>query len=163
MHCPTPPSEKNTSQLHPWNKLPPPANTVMQVLMVSGNVAIPPSLMCISRTPSLVPIRTKITRRYWRRRRNQYLCLCLEMWKDFTPLVYSVDGIVGRETKNREKRLVYHLSEKWHKPLPQMGYYVQIRMFIAMVSANSLLIHGSRDWQCPPRPFIFNQHAMNDW
>jgi hypothetical protein len=30
--------------------------------------------------------------------------LCLEMRKDFTPLVYSVDGIAGREAKNAEKR-----------------------------------------------------------
>jgi hypothetical protein len=34
------------------------------------------------------------------------------MRKDFTPLVYSVDGIAGREAKNAEKRLAYHLLEK---------------------------------------------------
>ena len=55
-------------------------------------------------------------------KKNQYLCLCLKMQKDFTPLVYSVDGIAGREAKNAEKHLTYHLSEKWHKPLPQMVY-----------------------------------------
>jgi hypothetical protein len=48
------------------------------------------------------------------------------MRKDFTPLVYSIDGIAGREAKNVEKRLAYHLSEKWHKQLPQMLYYVRI-------------------------------------
>jgi hypothetical protein len=57
------PAEKKTPRLHPQIKLPPPANAVMQVPMVSGNVAVPPSLMCVSWTPSLVPIRTKITRR----------------------------------------------------------------------------------------------------
>ncbi len=59
-------------------------------------------------------------------KKNQYLRPCLEMRKDFTPLVYSVDGIAGREAKNAEKRLAYHLSEKWHKQLPQMVYYVRI-------------------------------------
>jgi len=59
-------------------------------------------------------------------KKNQYLRPCLEMQKDFTPLVYSVDGIAGREAKNAEKRLVYHLSEKWHKQLPQMVYYVRV-------------------------------------
>jgi hypothetical protein len=85
------------------------------------------------------------------------------MRKDFTPLVYSVDGIAGREAKNAEKCLVYHLLEKWHKPLPQMVYYVRIRMSIAVVHANSLLIRGSRDRQCPCCVVIFDRHAMNNW
>jgi hypothetical protein len=34
------------------------------------------------------------------------------MWKDFTPLVYSVDGIAGIEAKNAEKHIAYHLMEK---------------------------------------------------
>jgi hypothetical protein len=84
------------------------------------------------------------------------------MQKDFTPLVYSVDGIAGREAKNAEKRLAYHLLEKWQKPLPQMVYYVWIRMSITVERANSLLIHGSRDRQHPRRAVIFDQHAMNN-
>jgi hypothetical protein len=39
--------------------------------MVSGNVAVPPSLMCGSRTPSLVPIGTKTTRKYLHNRRRR--------------------------------------------------------------------------------------------
>jgi hypothetical protein len=96
-------------------------------------------------------------------KKNQYLRPCLEMRKDFTPLVYSVDGIAGREAKNAEKRLAYHLSEKWHKQLPQMVYYVRIRMAIAVVRANSLLIRGSKDRQRPRHPVISDRHAMNDW
>jgi hypothetical protein len=95
--------------------------------------------------------------------KNQYLCPCLEMRKDLTPLVYSVDGIAGREAKNAEKRLAYHLLEKWHKPLPQMVYNVWIRISIAVVCANTLLIRGSRDRQCPCHLVIFDQHAMNNW
>jgi hypothetical protein len=97
---------------------------------------------------------------YWilaqqeKEKKNQYLCPCLEMRKDFTPLVYSVNGIAGREAKNAEKHLTYHLLEKWHKQLPQMVYYVRIQMAIAVVRANSLLIRGSRDWQRPRRPVI---------
>jgi hypothetical protein len=92
-------------------------------------------------------------------KKNQYLCLCLGMQKDFTPLV--VNGITGREAKNA-KHLAYHLLEKWHKPLPHMVCYVRIRMSIAVVRANSLLIRGSRDRQCTRRPVIFNQHDMNN-
>jgi hypothetical protein len=96
-------------------------------------------------------------------KKNQYLCPCLEMRKDFTPLVYSVNGIAEREAKNAEKHLAYHLLEKWHKQLPQMVYCVWIRMAIAVVRANSLLIRCSRDRQRPHHPVISDQHAMNDW
>ena len=95
-------------------------------------------------------------------KKNQCLRPCLEMRKDITPLVYSVDGITWRE-KNAEKRLTYHLLENWHKQLPQMAYHVLIQMVIAMVRANSLLIRGSRDRHRPPRPVISDRHAMNDW
>jgi hypothetical protein len=81
----------------------------------------------------------------------------------FVHAVYSVDGIAGREAKNAEKRLAYHLSEKWHKQFPQMVYYVRIRMAIAVAHANSLLIRGSRDPQRSRRPVISDRHAMNDW
>jgi hypothetical protein len=95
--------------------------------------------------------------------KHQYLCPCLEMWKDFTPLVYSVDGIAGREAKNVERHLVCHLLEKWHKQLPQIVYYVCVRMVIAMVHASSLLIRGSRDRQCLCCLVNFDWHAMSNW
>ncbi len=91
----------------------------------------------------------KVLAQQKKEKKNQYLHPCLEMRKDFTPLVYSVNGIAWREAKNAEKRLTYHLSEKWHKQLPQMVYYVWIRMAIAGVCTNSLMIRGSRDWQRP--------------
>jgi hypothetical protein len=105
----------------------------------------------------------KVLAQQEKEKKNQYLRPCLEMQKDFTPLVYSVDGIAGKEAKNAEKHLAYHLSEKWHKHLPQMVYNGWIRMAIAVVRANSLLIRGSRNRQRPRRPVISDQHAMNDW
>jgi hypothetical protein len=105
----------------------------------------------------------KVLAQQEREKKKQYLCPCLKMRKDFTPLVYSVDGIAGREAKNAEKHLAYHLFEKWHKPPPLMVYYVRVRMAIAMVHANSLLIHGSRDWHHPRQTVIFDRHTMNDW
>ncbi len=61
----------------------------------------------------------KILKQQEKEKKNQYLRPCLEMWKDFTPLVYSVDGIAWREATNAEKCLAYHLLEKWHKQLPR--------------------------------------------
>jgi hypothetical protein len=47
----------------------------------------------------------KVLAQQEKEKKNQYLHPCLEMRKDFTPLVYSVDGIAGREAKNAEKHL----------------------------------------------------------
>ena len=45
-------------------------------------------------------------------KKDKYLASCHEMRKDFTPLVYSVDGIAGREAKAAEKRLASYLAKK---------------------------------------------------
>ncbi|KAL7524872.1 hypothetical protein ACHAXR_000752, partial [Thalassiosira sp. AJA248-18] len=85
--------------------------------------------------------------------KSKYLDVCHELRKDFTPLVYSVDGIAGREAKGAEKRLATLLANRWRRPYSQMVGYVKVRMAIAVVRANSLLIRGSRD-RAPRRPFI---------
>jgi hypothetical protein len=78
-------------------------------------------------------------------KKDKYLQNCLEMRKNFTPMVYSVDSIAGREARNVEKRLATHLAGKWNHEYSQMVFYVRVRMAIAVVRANSLLIRGSRD------------------
>ena len=45
----------------------------------------------------------------------------------------------------------------------QMVYYVRVRMAIAVVRANSLLIRGSRDRQQSRRPLIPDGAALGDW
>ena len=78
-------------------------------------------------------------------------------------MVYSVDGIAGREARNAEKRLATHLAGKWNHEYSQMVYYVRVRMAITVVHANSLLIRGSRDRQQPQRPLIPDGAALGDW
>ena len=78
-------------------------------------------------------------------------------------MVYSVDGIAGREAWNAEKRLATHLASKWNREYFQMVYYVRVRMAIAVVRANCLLIRGSRDQQRPRRPLIPDGAALGDW
>ena len=41
---------------------------------------------------------------------KKYLDLCLEMWRDFTSLVYSVDAMAGKEARAAYKSLVCLLS-----------------------------------------------------
>ncbi len=89
----------------------------------------------------------KVLEQHKKEKKDKYLQNCLEMRKDFTPMVYSVDGIAGGEVQNAEKRLATHLAGKWNRDYSQMVYYVRVRMAIAMVQANSLLICGCWDQQ----------------
>lgn len=54
-----------------------------------------------------------------REKKGKYLQACHARRKDFTPLLYSVDGVQGhgREANMAEKQLASHLAQKWHKPL----------------------------------------------
>jgi hypothetical protein len=36
----------------------------------------------------------KVLLQHEKEKKDKYLWTCLEMWKDFTPMVYLVDGIV---------------------------------------------------------------------
>ena len=105
----------------------------------------------------------KVLLQHEKEKKDKYLQTCLELRKDFTPMVYSVDGIAGREARNAEKRLATHLASKWNRGYSQMVYYVRVRMAIAVVRANSLLIRGSRDRQQPRRPLIPDGAALGDW
>jgi hypothetical protein len=87
----------------------------------------------------------KVLEQHEKEKKDKFLQNCLEMRKNFTPMVYSVDGIAGHKAWNAEKRLPTHLAGKWNREYSQMVYYVRVRMAIAVVRANSLLICGSRN------------------
>ena len=87
---------------------------------------------------------------------------CLERRRDFTPLVYSVDGMAGRETKQAQRKLASRLAHKWNKEYSYMVAYVQARMALAVVRLNSLLMRGSRKRRAQ-RPLIDEGAAMLGW
>jgi hypothetical protein len=105
----------------------------------------------------------KVLSQHEKEKKDKYLRTCLEMRKDFTPMLYSVDVIAGREARNAERRLATHLASKWKRGYSQMVYYVRVWMAIAVVRANSLLIRRSRDQQHPRRPLIPDGAALEDW
>ncbi len=105
----------------------------------------------------------KVLSQHEKEKKDKYLQICLEMWKDFTPMVCLVDRIAGRKAWKAKKRLATHLASKWNRRYSQMVYYVRVWMSIAVVCANSLLIRGSRDQQQPRRPLIPDGAALGDW
>ena len=78
-------------------------------------------------------------------------------------MVYTVDGIAGREAKSAEKRLASALAEKWKREYSEMVFYVRVRMSLAVVKANSLLIRGSRDTEKRRPPVMADRASMYDW
>jgi hypothetical protein len=57
----------------------------------------------------------KVLEQHKKEKKDKYLQNCLEMRKDFAPMVYSVYGIAGREAQNAEKRLATQLAGKWNR------------------------------------------------
>jgi hypothetical protein len=106
---------------------------------------------------------SKVLAMHEKEKKDKYLQTCLALRKDFTPLVYTVDGIAGREAKSAEKHLATALAVKLKRPYGEMVYYVRVRMALAVIRANSLLIRGSRDCQKNRRPVINDRAAMYDW
>jgi hypothetical protein len=105
----------------------------------------------------------KVLLQHEKEEKDKYLRTCLELRKDFMPMVYSFDGIAERKARNAEKRLATHLASKWNRGYSHMVYYVRVRMVIAVVCPNSLLIRGSRDRQPSRRPLIPDGAALDDW
>ena len=105
----------------------------------------------------------KVLAKAEKEKKDKYLKACHELRKDFTPLVYSVDGIAAREARTAEKHLAELLALRWKKHRSEMIFYVRVRMALAVVRANSLLIRGSRDRQRPRHPAIADRAAFNDW
>jgi hypothetical protein len=106
---------------------------------------------------------SKLLARQEKEKKTKYLHSCHEMRKDFTPLVYTVDGVAGREARSAEKRLAALLADKWKRQYSQMVYYVRARIQLSLVRTTSLLIRGSRNhqghcWRNPP-----DGAAMSDW
>jgi hypothetical protein len=105
---------------------------------------------------------TKVLAAQEKEEKDKYLNPCLQQCKDFTPLVYLVEGIAGGEVRNAEKRLGALLVAKWKKEYSRMVHYVRVRMALPVVRANSLLIQGRRDRHGACRPHIADGYAMYD-
>ena len=85
-----------------------------------------------------------ILERHAREKKADYEEACLEKRRDFSPLVYSVDGMPCKEARAAEKRMATMLAKKWHRPYPEMCCYVRTRMSLAVVRSTTMLLRGDR-------------------
>ena len=78
-------------------------------------------------------------------KKDKYLHPCLERRCSFTPMVYSVDGIIGIEAVAAQQCLSSLLSNKLNWEYSEMYGFVRACMSLAIVRFNTLLLQGARD------------------
>ena len=87
---------------------------------------------------------TKILERHAKEKKDKYEAACLELRRDFTPLVYSEDGMASKDARTAERRVTWLLAEKWKRTYSDMAHFIQTRMSLAVVRSNTLLLRGDR-------------------
>jgi hypothetical protein len=96
-------------------------------------------------------------------KKDKYERACREQRKDFSPLVYSIDGMAGPKTRAAERRLAARFAWKWKREYSEMVGFVRTRMSLAVVRANSLMWRGSRTRRRAHPGTIQNGGAMETW
>ena len=87
----------------------------------------------------------KLLARHEKEKKKKYAEACQERRRDFTPLVFTVDGCGGVETNAAIKRLAALLAIKWRREYSEVCGYVKSRLSIALVRSASTCLRGSRD------------------
>ena len=77
-------------------------------------------------------------------KKKKYSQACAEKHISFTPLVFSVDGLIGTECQVFLKRLAERLASKWDKPYGQTISWIRTRVSFAVLRATNLCIRGTR-------------------
>ena len=86
----------------------------------------------------------KVLAAHEKEKKDRYLEACLERRRQFTPLVFSVDGLPGAEATAAIKRLSAMLAEKLQREYSVVCGYVRSQLQIALARSASLCIRGAR-------------------
>ena len=76
-------------------------------------------------------------------KKDDYLTPCLTRRRGFVFLLYSVDGVAGKETKSFERCIALLLSRKGDCPFSDMVGYMRRHMGLAIICHNTTLLRGS--------------------
>jgi len=97
----------------------------------------------------------KVLRRQEKEKKDKYGDHCRNAHLDFTPLVFSVDGMEGTEATAARKHLAARLAGKWNLQYSQMCGFVKARLSIALVRATSRCLRGTRDQSYRPHSMLW--------
>ncbi len=74
------------------------------------------------------------------KKKNKYEEACLKRHPDFTPMIYSINGMADKHACAAEKQIASILAAKWTQQYSQMASFIQTRMCLAIVQSNTLLL-----------------------
>ena len=98
----------------------------------------------LSQTPA------KVLAKQEKEKKDKYLEPCLAGRRQFTPLVFSVDGMPGAEALAAMKRLASSLATKWKQEYSAVSGYVRSRLMLAVLRGSNLCLRGPRGDPRPP-------------
>ena len=75
-----------------------------------------------------------------RRKKDKYEEASLKRQRDFTPMIYSVDGMAEKHARAAKRRVAGMLAAKWKQQYSQMAHFVRTQMCLAVVRSNTLLL-----------------------
>ena len=78
-------------------------------------------------------------------KRYRYLQEYLDCRPQFTPLVFYVDGIPGKGARSATRKVASHLSFNPKREYYEMFCFVRLRMALAVLRSNTLILRGTRD------------------
>jgi hypothetical protein len=78
-------------------------------------------------------------------KKDKYVEPCLARRRQFTPLVFSVDGLRGAEADAATKKLASLLAAKWKRTYSEVCGFVRSRLAITLVRTTSLCLRSARD------------------
>jgi len=87
----------------------------------------------------------KVLKKHEKEKKDKYLEACLARRRQFTPLVFSVDGLRSKETDAASKRISTLLSKKWNRSYSDVCGYVRSRLSLALVRATTMCLRSARD------------------
>ena len=88
---------------------------------------------------------TKVLLRQEKEKKDKYGALCIARRRTFTPLVFSVDGLLGKEATAASKRLASSLAAKWKHSYSEICGFVRSRLSIALIRSSSHCLRADRN------------------
>jgi hypothetical protein len=88
---------------------------------------------------------SKVLLRHEKEKKDKYGALCIARQRTFTPLVFSVDGLLGKEATAASKRLASCLAAKWKRSYSELCAYVRSRLSLALIQSSSRCLRANRN------------------
>ena len=87
----------------------------------------------------------KVLLRHEKEKKNKYGALCIARRRTFTPLVFSIDGLLGKEAKAATKRLASSLAAKWKRSYSEVCGFVRSQISLALIRSSSRCLRADRN------------------